>query len=163
MSSCYSQSPDIFSPIGLAALPLVSPLMPTPVDVPSYPLACFSREQGIPDNIPLQIRLPDSPSVASLASPKAYAVSHEGLESSFHDAILDVRLPDSPSSENEGPSLTVPPQPSLDVGLDDESKVHAVFLSEFTHIYRLRFCNYRAVATASRSGPSYCRRHITRK
>ncbi|KAG5643710.1 hypothetical protein DXG03_009759 [Asterophora parasitica] len=102
-SSLLSYSPEVHSPVGLAPLPDISPLITTPVNAP------FSNIPDPRDYYPgtpqlaANSRLPSSPSVALLTS--AVALTDPSTSQGLQVDILALPLPDSPTvSELASPS-----------------------------------------------------------
>ncbi|KAF5383090.1 hypothetical protein D9615_005077 [Tricholomella constricta] len=120
-SSILSHSPEVHSPFGLAALPAISPLIYTPVDVPFSGTSSAHSPKDAPHSAscldtPLHLavdtRLPESPSVVSLTS--AAASPGASTEGGLQVNILLLPLPDSPTvSELASPADAVERTPSL--------------------------------------------------
>ncbi|GLB39060.1 hypothetical protein LshimejAT787_0602220 [Lyophyllum shimeji] len=116
-SSSPAQSPEVTSPVGLALLPTISPLATTPVDICFTSTESRTTDDGPPGasvpfspfHLAIDTQLPESPSVASLAS-----VTHDGSPGGSGNGdglnvdILSLPLPDSPSvSELASPTPAV--------------------------------------------------------
>ena len=125
-NSQSSQSPDVFSPVGLAALPIVAPLASSPVDVtvhehqrlasasPGAQELTFVSPKS-PLHIALDTKLPDSPSIESLTSSQHSFTTitsprDSNWDQPFQGNIFAVKLPDSPTSEHPlSPAQKSPP------------------------------------------------------
>jgi hypothetical protein len=133
-SSHYSRSPEIFSPVGLPDLPIISPLASSPVDVREYQgLAVVPGVQELtfespksPLDIALDTKLPDSPSIESLTSSRHNLTTitspqDPNWDQQFREDILAVKLPDSPTSEHAlSPQQRSPPAPYDHIRGDSE-------------------------------------------
>ena len=111
-TSNYSQSPEVSSPIGLAALPAVMPLA-SPVDFCADQqctdiLGAQEPTSGSPQSqmqIAVDTKLPESPSIESLTSSQhsfttIISPQDSNWDQPFQGDILAVKLPDSPNSEH---------------------------------------------------------------
>lgn len=123
-SSEHSQSPEVFSPIGLAALPMVPPLVSSPIDVPfahsrpgfdSKITRATDDSPKSPLHLALDTQLPESPSISSItSSQQSFVTSPQDLEwdDQIHEEILSLKLPDSPMSDARTSSSLATPSMS---------------------------------------------------
>ncbi|KAF9456599.1 hypothetical protein BDZ94DRAFT_1314991 [Collybia nuda] len=129
----HSQSPEVFSPVGLAPLPMVSPLASSPIEFP------FSNSRPSPNprvtdlsdaspkstlHLALDTKLPESPSMSSItSSQQSSANSPQDLEwdDQIHEEILSVKLPDSPMSDSHTSSSFTTPSMSYRTLEEDTS------------------------------------------
>ncbi|KAF8067723.1 hypothetical protein FPV67DRAFT_1669611 [Lyophyllum atratum] len=118
------QSPEVTSPIGLAALPAISPLASTPIDIafPNFEArastdGCSGSARLSAFHLAVDTHLPDSPCVESLTS-ASHAISPGGTaDERLTVDILSLPLPDSPSvSELASPALAAEMTPLLTSG-----------------------------------------------
>lgn len=135
-----SQSPEVFSPVGLAALPIVTPFASSPVDLDVRTHQRLSTASGVsgvqelmfespksPLHIALDTEPLDSPSIESLTYSqhsfrKITSPRDTNWDQAFQEDVLAVKLPDSPISELAlSPQQRSQPAPYDHIGHDTTS------------------------------------------